>query len=87
MSENKILASVSASLDGFNNGIKTMSENMDNWAVEFRYRFYLENLLEQEIAVMETALKIVNEKAQFKEKYQALIDGMDAETRKIIESL
>ncbi len=76
MSENKILAQVSASLKSINNGVNTLNENMGTWAEEFRYRMYLESLIKIELMVMEAALKSVLEKAKFDEEYRKLLAGM-----------
>lgn len=79
MSENKILAQVSASLKSVNKGVNTLNEKVGNWAEEFRYRMYIESLLKTELMVMETALKMVVDKARREEEYRKLIEGIEAQ--------
>lgn len=87
MSENKILASLSASLKNTSEQINTLNNNLGIKAKEYAFRAYQESLLELELIAMEKALEIVQEKAEKEKEYQALLEGMDPETRKIFESL
>lgn len=81
MSENKILAQVTASLKSLNNGVNTLNENVGTWAEEFRYRIYLESPLKIELMVMEAALKTVLDKSKVDEQYRNLLEEMESQIR------
>lgn len=87
MSENKILAAVAESLQKSSAAIDQANRKMGLLARESLYRSKLESELAGELMAMEAALTSVQESIRRQEQHEALVAGLDPQSRETFNAL